>query len=154
MAKLVEFDKVKDLENFIRKLGEAGYVVERGPHAVLEDHSEITTLKVYMNGRMVAYVVAHYITQYYRAVVSESYSNDQAFLSKLFEIKYSGERWSIPVNPVYIIVFEEGLMSTLEKYEDLYPVQDGEGLVEAYRSKNPNYKVIPRIVVARLVNLS
>lgn len=154
MTKLVEFDKVKDLENFIKRLNEVGYLVEHGPHAVLEDHSEITTLKVYTGGRIVAYVVAHYITQYYRAVLSESYADDQAFLGKLFEIKYSGERWSIPVNPLYIIVLEEELMNVLESYEDLYPVKDGEELVKAYRSKNPNYKVIPRVVVARLVNVS
>lgn len=153
MTKLVEFYKVKNLENFVKKLSEAGYLVEHGPHAVLEDHSEITTLKVYAGSKMVAYVVAHYITQYYRAVLSENYADDQAFLNKLFEIKYSGEKWSIPVNPLYIIMLEEELMSVLENYEDLYPVQDGESLVEAYRSKNPNYKVIPRVVVARLVNV-
>lgn len=154
MAKLVEFDKVKNLENFIKKLREAGYLVEHGPHAVLEDHSEIVTLKVYSGNRMIAYVVAHYITQYYRAVLSESYADDHAFLNKLFEIKYSGEKWSIPVNPLYIIMLEDELTKILESYEDLYPVQDGENLVEAYRSKNPNYKIIPRVVVARLVNVS
>lgn len=154
MTKLIEFNKVKNLENFIKKLSEAGYLVEYGPHAVLEDHSEIMTLKVYSGSRVIAYIVAHYITQYYRAVLGGDYADDQAFLNKLFEIKYSGEKWSIPVNPLYIIMLEDELMKVLESYEDLYPVQDGDSLVETYRSKNPNYKVIPRVVVARLVNVS
>lgn len=154
MVRVVEFDKVKDLEKFIKKLSEAGYTVEWGPHAVLEDHSEIATLKVHVDGRVVAYIVVHYITQYYRAVLSESYSDDQAFLDKLFEIKYSGEKWSIPVNPVYIIEFNEELVGVMKGYEDSYPVEDGERLVEAYRSKNPNYKAIPKIIVARIVDLS
>lgn len=151
MVNVVELGKVKDLDNFVKKLSEAGYVVEHGPHVVLEDHSEITTMKVYRDNNIVAYVVAHYITQYYRAILSNSYGDDQAFLEKLLEIKHSGEKWRVPVNPVYVIVFDEDVSNVLAGYEDRYPTQDAESLVEAYRSKNPDYSRIPRIVVARLL---
>ncbi|MEM0001349.1 MAG: hypothetical protein QXS24_06165 [Desulfurococcaceae archaeon] len=151
MAQIIEFDKVKNLDRFIEKLSDSGYLIEQGPHVVLEDHSELATLKVYKGNKLIAYIVAHYITQYYRAVISESYSNDQSFLDKLFEIKYSGEKWSIPVNPLYIIVFEEEILNAIRDYEDAFPIEDGENMVREYVSRNPQYRSIPRIVIARII---
>lgn len=153
MVYVIAYDKVHDLGYFLRKLNDAGLTIEHGPHIVLEDHSEISTLKLYKEGRLIAYVVAHYITQYYRAVLSENQGNDIAFLEQLLRIKHSGERWSIPVNPIYMVLIDSEFANILEKYEDSYPINDGEKLVETYRSKNPNYKHIPRVVVARLVEI-
>jgi hypothetical protein len=152
VSRIIVFDKVRNLEKFISELRGLGYVVEYGPHAVLEDHSELTTIKVYRDSKLVAYIIAHYITQYYRAVASASYEDDKAFLNKLYELKYSGEKWSIPVNPLYIVkLVENELDRLLGSYEDSYPVEDGESLVKAYRERNPNYTRIPRILLARLV---
>jgi len=152
LVKVVEYDKVRDLEGFLRKLAESGYLVEYGPHAVLEDHSEISTFKVYVGNELAAYIVAHYITQYYRAFLENYEDSDEALLDKLLEIKYSGERWSIPVNPLYVIAFNECLLRVLEGYRDEYPVVDGNRLVEEYRSRNPNYRSIPRVIVARIID--
>jgi hypothetical protein len=151
MPRIIEYEKVKNLNEFIGKLSESGYIVEHGPHVVLEDHSELSTIKVSRDDKFVAYIIAHYITQYYRAVLDNSYSNDQSFMEKLLELKYSSEKWSIPVNPLYIVVFDEELLSFLNIYDDTYPVEDGENLVKEYRSRNPHYKSIPRIAVARII---
>ena len=148
---IIELDKVKNLDKFIHKLSESGYLVEHGPHAVLEDHSELSTLKVFKGDKVIAYIIAHYITQYYRAVVDNSYSDDQRFLDKLIELKHSGEKWGIPVNPLYVVVFDEEIMNILRDYEDSFPVEDGENLVNEYKNRNPNYRNIPRIVLARIV---
>lgn len=149
VARVIEFSKARNLEEFIRKLNGLGFHVESGPHVVLEDHSELAVYSVFKESRLVARIVAHYITQYYRAVLSNT-SSDTEFLERLLEIKYSGERWSIPVNPLYLVLYSEELLGFLEGYEDEYPVQDGEQIVNTYRERSPNYKLIPRIVVARL----
>ncbi|MCC6052685.1 MAG: hypothetical protein LM569_00565 [Desulfurococcaceae archaeon] len=150
--KVIEVSCVKNLDLFIKKLSDLGLKIELGPHVVLEDHSELAVFKVLRNGELEAYIVAHYITQYYRAVLSESYSNDSAFARELLAIKYSGERWSIPVNHVYVITNSSTLVDYVKEYRDEYPVPDGESLVDTYRSRNPNYKSIPRIVIGRLVD--
>jgi hypothetical protein len=151
---VIEVRGVKNLDQFIRKLSEHGFSVEPGPHVVLEDHSELAVLRVARGGELRAFVVAHYITQYYRAVLSGSYSDDASYLRELLNIKYSGEKWSIPVNPVYIVVTAQcsELVELVKDYRDEYPVPDGEQLVSAYRSRNPEHALIPRIVVGRLVD--
>ncbi len=151
MARIVAVEKIRDLTRFLNELASNGYSIEYGPHIVLEDHSELTTIKVYKNNELAAYIVAHYITPYYRAVLSNSYGSDKEFLEKLLEIKNSGENWSIPVNPIYILVLDETIVGVVEKYEDNYPVEDGENLVKAYRERNPGYSRIPHIVIARLI---
>ncbi|MEM1779765.1 MAG: hypothetical protein QXU22_04695 [Desulfurococcaceae archaeon] len=143
---------VKDLDSFIKKLQDNGYVIVYGPHAVLEDHSEISVIKIYKGSELVAIAVAHYISQYYRAVISESYVDDKEFLERLLEIRYSGEKWSIPVNPVYVILFDNSPENILSNYSDEYPVKDGEELVKIYRNRNPNYDLIPRVVIARFLD--
>jgi hypothetical protein len=107
---------------------------------------------VLKNGELAAYIVAHYITQYYRAVINGSYESDEKFLDRLYEIKYSSERWSIPVNPLYAVVFNEEILEIFDKYEDQYPVEDGERVVNEYRARNPNYKNIPRVLIARFLD--
>lgn len=149
VAKIIELDKVKDLDTFIGKLVTAGLQVEPGPHVVLEDHSELSLISVYRESRLVAHLVVHYITQYYRAVMSNVQS-DSEYLEKLLEIKYSGERWNIPVNPVYVVVYDDEILGLLSGYEDNYPVGDAESILNFYRERNPNYRSIPRVVVARL----
>jgi hypothetical protein len=152
LPKVVEVDKVKDLNKFLEALKASGFTVELGPHVVLEDHSELTSIKVLKNGELAAYIVAHYITQYYRAVINGSYESDEKFLDRLYEIKYSSERWSIPVNPLYAVVFNEEIIEIFDKYEDQYPVEDGERVVNEYRARNPNYKNIPRVLIARFLD--
>jgi len=149
---VIEAREVKNLDQFIKGLSELGFIIEPGPHVVLEDHSELAVFKALRNGEVEAYIVAHYITQYYRAVLSNSYSNDSLFMKELISIKYSGEKWSIPVNPVYVITLSNELVEYIKTYRDEYPVPDGEALVNAYRSRNPDYANIPRIVVGRLVD--
>jgi len=149
---VIEVQGVKNLDQFIKGLSELGFTIELGPHVVLEDHSELAVFKALRNGELKAYIVAHYITQYYRAVLSNSYNNDSLFMKELINIKYSGERWSIPVNPVYVITPSNELVEYIKTYRDEYPVSDGEALVNAYRSRNPDYANIPRIVVGRLVD--
>ncbi|MEM4718295.1 MAG: hypothetical protein QXE81_06025 [Desulfurococcaceae archaeon] len=149
--RIVEFNKVRDLNKFINKIVELGYTIEYGPHIVLEDHSEISVFKVYRENSLVAYIVSHYITQYYRAVLTSEQASDEEFLHRLLEIKYSGERWSIPVNPVYIMIFEDEFINKLVDYNDMYPIDDGESLVRDYQSRNKNYRNLPRVVLARLV---
>jgi hypothetical protein len=79
VSRIIVFDKVRNLEKFISELRGLGYVYEYGPHADLEDHSELTIIKVYKDLKLVAYIIAQYITQYYRAVASVSYEDDEAF---------------------------------------------------------------------------
>jgi hypothetical protein len=150
--RVIEVSDVKNLDLFIKKLSELGLTVEPGPHIVLEDHSELAVFRVLRDSKLEAYIVAHYITQYYRAVLGSSYSNDTSFVRELLAIKYSGEKWSIPVNPIYVITQSSTLIEYVRGYRDNYPVLDGESLVNAYRSRNPNYGVIPRIVVGRLID--
>lgn len=151
--RVVELRDVKNLDLFIKKLVELGFRVELGPHVVLEDHSELAVFKALRNGELEAYIVAHYITQYYRAVLSNSYSNDSLFVKELLRIKYSGEKWSIPVNPLYIITVNSKIVEYIKDYRDEYPVPDGEQLVNTYKSRNPEYTQIPRIVIGRLVDV-
>lgn len=149
--RILEFDKVRDLNKLVNRISELGYTIEYGPHVVLEDHSEISVFKVHKGDLLIAYIVAHYITQYYRAAFSGNSISDEEYLHRLFEIKYSGEKWSIPVNPVYIMAFDDELINKLGDYEDTYPVTDGESLVMNYQSRNQNYRNLPRVVLARLV---
>lgn len=149
VIKVVEYDKVKNLDKFINELTNSGFRVEPGPHVVLEDHSELCLYRVLRESKLVAYVVAHYITQYYKAVLSSA-DSDKEFLRKLLEIKYSGETWSTPVNPVYVVLFSDELLEFLNNYKDEYPSEDIAFIVGTYRSRNPNHKLIPRIVIARL----
>lgn len=79
MSRIIVFNKVRNLEKFISELRGLGYVVEYGSHAVLEDHGELTIIKVYKDLKLAAYIIAQYITQYYRAIASVSYEDDEAF---------------------------------------------------------------------------
>ncbi|MCC6034621.1 MAG: hypothetical protein LM567_03900 [Desulfurococcaceae archaeon] len=151
--KVIEFRDVKNLDLFIKRLIELGFRIELGPHVVLEDHSELAVFKAMRDNELEAYIVAHYITQYYRAVLSNSYSDDSLFVKELLRIKYSGEKWSIPVNPLYIVTLNSKLLEYIKDYRDEYPVPDGEYLINTYRSKNPEYAQIPRVVIGRLVDV-
>lgn len=151
MARIIEFERVKNLDKFVNTFKDDTYSVVYGPHVVLEDHSEISIFKVQRGEEIVAYIVAHYITQYYRAIISGEYIDDEEYLRRLLEIKYSGQRWSIPVNPVYLVLYDESLLDRIKSYEDEYPVPDGERIVEEYRARNPGYRNLPRIVLARLI---
>lgn len=151
-ATILELESVKNLDSLLGSLSSKGYRIEAGPHAVMEDHSEVAVFKGFKDGKPAFIIIAHYISQYYRAVLSNGYKEDQAFLEELLRIKYSGEKWSIPVNPVFIAVLDEGVTRDLEGYSDDYPVSDGGLLVEKYRESNPSYKEIPRIIVARLLD--
>lgn len=150
--RVLEYSKVKNLDMFLKKLAERGFDVELGPHLVLEDHSELGFYRISKNAKLVAYIIAHYLTQYYKAVLSSENKNDKEFLRELLEIKYSGERWSIPIDSIYVVLYSEEILELLDKYEDEYPVQNAEEILQIYRSRNPNYKLIPRIVVARLAS--
>ncbi|MEM4481456.1 MAG: hypothetical protein QXV04_01870, partial [Desulfurococcaceae archaeon] len=57
-VKVIELEKVKDLNKFISYLESIKLRVEWGSHFTLEDNSEVVTLKVHRNSNTVAYVVA------------------------------------------------------------------------------------------------
>ncbi|MEM1618748.1 MAG: hypothetical protein QXP67_01785 [Desulfurococcaceae archaeon] len=149
VAKVLEYSSVKNLDKFISELSNSGFRAEMGPHVVLEDHSELCIYRVFKESKLVAYIVAHYITQYYKAVLSAT-DSDSDFLRRLLEIKYSGEKWSVPVNPLYIVLFSDEITEFLSRYEDEYPSEETVSVVNHYKSKNPDHHLIPRIVVARL----
>ena len=149
---ILELENVKNLDALLDILVGKGYRIEPGPHAVMEDHSEISVFKGFKNNELAFIIIAHYITQYYRVVLNCKYEDDQKFLEELLRVKYSGEKWSIPVNPVFIAVFNEDVIKDIEGYQDTYPVSDGEALVSRYREKNPGYKDIPRVIIARLID--
>ncbi len=142
---------VRDLDRFIDYLISHGFSVVRGSHAVLLDHSELENLRVLRDGDLVAVIVSHYISQYYRAEYM-GLSSDDAYLEELLRIKHSSERWRIPVNPLIIIAFDSSFIGVAEDYGvDDYPVHDGASLVEHYRRENPRYSEIPKILLARIL---
>ncbi|MEM4487677.1 MAG: hypothetical protein QXK88_02600 [Desulfurococcaceae archaeon] len=148
-VKVIELEKVKDLNKFISYLESIKLRVEWGSHFTLEDNSEVVTLKVHRNSNTVAYVVAHYITQYYKPELNSYGSSIQG---EAESTEHCSEKWSIPVNPVYVIAVDEGVIDYLGNYQDEYPIHEGETAVNEYRSRNPNYRFIPRIIVARFID--
>lgn len=151
MVEVIELNNVRDLDRFIGAIKSNEFDVELGPHYVLEDHSEVITLKISKGGAVVAYVVAHYITQHYKAIL-KGYSDNSTLQQELLKVSQSGEKWSIPVNPLYVILIEESLIDILKSYADEYPIKDGESVIKEYRSRNPNYKAVPKVVVAKFVD--
>ena len=141
---------VKNRDSFISAFEKSGYEVEPGPHTVLSDHSELTSYKIVKNGEEHAIAIMHFITQYYRAELKNTV-NDDEYLEELLRIKYSGEKWGIPVSPVIVVVLKEDVLNIIENYSDDYPVEDGEKLVNTYRRRNPGYENIPRILLARIL---
>ena len=147
--------KVKDLEYLLKKVRELGYVVEQGPHAVLLDHSELSSYVVKKDSKIVAEIIAHYLTQYYLAEVKGASSDDE-YLRELLRIKNSGVKWSIPVNNVLVIIHSDDkeFLDFINNYSDVFPVENGEEIITYYREKNPEYIKIPRILLARLLDES
>jgi len=143
--------EVKDLFKFIDYLRKHDYTVEEGAHSVLLDHSELADYKILKNNSIHGLMVAHYITQYYRVEALNINDNDE-YLRELLKVKHSGEKWAIPVNPVIIIDLSNELINVVSNYVDEYPVEDGEELVRNYRSRNPRYESIPRILLAKLLD--
>lgn len=149
--KIVRFN-VKNLLNLERYLREKGYRVEHGPHIVLLDQSELSSIKVLDSvGKEVCIMITHYVTPFYRVELS-NITNDDEYWAKLWEIKRSGEYWAIPVNPIIAVVFEQTFLDTIEQYRDEYPVNDGEHIVNEYRRRNPNYKNVPNTLLARILD--
>ncbi len=147
--KIVVVD-VRDFNNFIEILRSKGYDLKYGFHAVLLDHSELTNIKVMKNDHLVAIIIVHYITPYYRVEVKNIVDDDK-YLRELISIKHSGEKWSIPVSPVIIILFDEEVFEIINSYRDDYPVEDGYELVNHYRRRNPKYKSVPQSLLARVL---
>ncbi len=152
--KIVEL-KVKDLKYLLNKIRELGYIVEQGPHAVLLDHSELSSYVVKKDNRIIAEIIAHYLTQYYLAEIKGA-SNDDEYLKELLRIKNSGINWSIPVNNVLVILHNDDkeFLDLINNYSDVFPVENGEEIIMHYREKNPEYTKIPRILLARLLDES
>ena len=141
---------VKDKDRFIEAFREKGYEVEEGSHTVLLDHSELISYKVRKNNEVYAVLIIHFITPYYR-VELENIKDENEYLRKLLRVKHGNEKWGIPVSPVIIVVLNDEVISLVENYSDDYPVSDGEELVNKYRSRNPGYEDIPRILLARVL---
>ncbi|OYT40899.1 MAG: hypothetical protein B6U89_00725 [Desulfurococcales archaeon ex4484_58] len=142
---------VKNLDKLVKELESKGYSIEHGSHAVLLDHSELTSFRVRKNGKEYGVFIIHYITPYYR-VEASNIVDDEEYLRRLIEIRHSGEKWGIPVNPIYAIIFNDEIINFLENYNDDYPVKDGEELVNVYRRRNPNYKSIPYTLLAKILD--
>ena len=152
--RIVELE-VKDLGYLLKKLKEFGYFIEQGPHAVLLDHSELSSYIIKRENKVIAEIIAHYLTQYYLAEV-KGVSNDNEYLKELLRIRDSGIRWSIPVNNVLVIILSEDkeFLDFINNYSDAFPVENGEEIIMYYREKNPGYTKIPRILLARLLDES
>lgn len=142
---------VKNLSGFIDRLKALGYTIEEGPHVVLEDNSEVSVFKGYRNTELEFIIVSHYLTQYYKAVL-ENPGSDEEYLEKLLSLKYSSERWSIPVSPIYFIAFNSSLEEFLSSFKDEYPVENAEEILSKYRSANPNYQKIIEAAVGRIID--
>ncbi|WP_440059051.1 hypothetical protein ACSU1N_04490 [Thermogladius sp. 4427co] len=143
---------VKDADRFIDTLKNAGFSIEEGPHAVLLDQSELLSIKILKENSIRGYIVLHYITPYYKAELTSA-RTDKEYLESLIQIKHSGEKWRIPVEDITIIVLDDGeLEEIIQKYVDDYPVPEGGSLVEEYRRRNPDYKVVSRVLVGRLLD--
>ena len=142
---------VRDVDKFVEYLRARGYEVEEGPHTVLVDQSEVVSVKVEREGVIQGYAVVHFITPYYR-VELRGLQDDKEYLRALLEVKYSEEKWRIPVDDVAVVALSEELVQMLEGYSDEYPVADGELLVSEYRRRNPQYQNTVRLLVARLLD--
>ncbi len=141
---------VKDLDRFIEYLESKGYIVDEGSHAVLLDHSEISEIYIRLKTNLKAAIVAHYLTPYYMAEL-EDVDDEDKYLEKLLEIKHSGVKWRIPVNPLIGIILDDKLLEIFSEYSDDYPTRNGEEIVKEYRSRNKDYARIPRVVIAHLI---
>jgi len=150
LIKIYSLD-VKNLSGFIDKLKALGFTIEEGPHVVLEDNSEVSVFKGYRSSELEFIIVSHYLTQYYKAVLENPVS-DEEYLEKLLTLKYSGERWSIPVSPVYFIAFNTSIEEFLSSFKDDYPVEKAEEILSKYRSANPSYKKIIEAAVGRILD--
>lgn len=149
--KIVELT-VKDLKKFEEHVKNHNLVIEPGPHMVLFDHSELAIMDVKdSNGSTICKLVVHFITPYYR-VDAGNVEDDDEYWRRLWEVKRSGEYWAIPVNPIIAVLIDESFSNIFTNYSDDYPVQDGAELVEKYRRSNPNYKRIPRVALARVLD--
>ncbi|ADI32401.1 hypothetical protein [Staphylothermus hellenicus] len=151
--KIISFH-IKNLDGFLEKLKDLGYSIELGAHSVLLDHSELTSITVKKKGSIELILIIHYITPYYR-VETMNISDEDKYLKELIRIKHSGEKWKIPVNPVIGVVMadnNEELMKMINDYKDDYPVKDADKLLDHYRSRNPRYQNIPRLLLARILD--
>jgi len=142
---------VKDVDKLIEDFKKKGFNVEEAPSTVLADESEVTTLKILKDNTTHGYAVVHFITPYYRVELSQPKS-DEDCLKALLRVKYSGEKWRIPVNDVAVISFTDELETTLANYRDEYPTVDGENLVSEYRKRNPEYHAVLKLLVARFLD--
>uniref|UniRef100_A0A7J3XZF1 Uncharacterized protein n=1 Tax=Thermogladius calderae TaxID=1200300 RepID=A0A7J3XZF1_9CREN len=142
---------VKDVDKLIEDFKKKGFNVEEAPSTVLADESEVTTLKILKDNTTHGYAVVHFITPYYRVELSQPKS-DEDYLKALLRVKYSGEKWRIPVNDVAVISFTNELETTLANYRDEYPTVDGENLVSEYRKRNPEYHAVLKLLVARFLD--
>ncbi len=145
---------IKDLKNFLSKIEELGYTIERGTHTVLLDNSEIEEIKLLKDNKVKAIVIAHYITHYYKAVIDSSGKKDEELLKSLLKAKYSKEKWYTPVSPVAVITNDNNIIDFLEKYSDDYPYHYIRKYIEIYRKKNPNsYKMFSGLLASVLEKL-
>ncbi len=143
--------RVNDLDDFTGFIVGRGFSVSRGSHAVLLDHSELETIRISRGDELVALIVSHYISEYYR-VEYRGVEDEDEYLRELLRVKHSGEHWRIPVNPLIVIVFDDSFIDVLNEYRaGEYPVSDGGRLVEHYRKSNPNYKNVPKVALARIL---
>ncbi len=142
---------VKDLEKLFEWFRNHGFELEYGPHTVLLDHSELISVRIKRDGREAGFLIAHYITPYYR-VEAKDVEDEEEYLRELLRVKHGDEKWSIPVNPVILVSLRDELVKEIENYSDEYPVDDGEKLVKTYRDRNPGYDRIPRVLLARLLD--
>jgi len=143
--------EAKDRDRFLAVFRDAGYTVEEGPHTVLHDHSELASYTVKKDGEELAVVVMHYITKYYRAEL-KNIDDDREYLRELIKIKHSERDWGIPVNPVIVVAFKDEVLNLIENYSDSYPVEDGERLVSAYRSKSPDSISMLQVLLTQILS--
>ncbi len=148
--KLITMD-VKDLNKLLKTLMDHGYQIERGVHAVLLDNSEVEEIYVKKSNEVKAVIVTHYITSYYKAIVENYDKDDKELLQALIKVKYSGDKWASPVNPVALLTEDNELINILDNYEDKYPSEEAKYYVEYYRKNHPESNEVFSGLLARVL---
>jgi len=150
MAKLVLI-KVRDLKKLMDFLREKNYDVEKGSHAVLLDHSEVEEFYLRKENKLAGIMISHYITPYYKVVKEHKDRDEEELLRALIDVKYSREKWFVPVNPVAVVTEDQELVNTLNRYRDDYPSQEARISMERYLAENPGSRDIFSGLLARVL---
>ncbi|MCS7098925.1 MAG: hypothetical protein RMH84_03465 [Sulfolobales archaeon] len=134
--------EVRDLNKLLKYVADLGYTITEGPHAVLEDSSEVGYWVITRESRVVGEIIAHYVdNHYYALVVSEGASNEEVLEALLRADR--AERWRAPVEDV-VVIGEEEILTALSKYVDEVPSEEAVEAVAHY--ERVGIKIVERFL--------